>query len=455
MEIPEIVAGLRAAFASGRTRPIRWRLEQLAALARMVTEREAEIEAALAADLGKPALEAYTTEIAFTLAEIRLARRGLKRWMKPERAAVPLALKPGKGRIVKEPYGVALIIAPWNYPFGLVTAPLIGALAAGNCVLVKPSEVAPATSALLARLVPEYLDRDCVRVVEGGVPETTALLAERWDTIFYTGNGAVGRIVMAAAARHLTPVTLELGGKSPVIVDDQIDLAVTARRIAWGKFVNAGQTCVAPDYVLAHASIYEALLEALRATVREFYGDDPKASPDFARIVNARHHQRLCQLLGSGQPVCGGEHDEATRYLAPTILRDVPADAPVMAEEIFGPILPVLKVASVEEAIDFVNARDKPLALYVYTRRKRLADEVIARTSSGGVTVNHAFVHLACPALPFGGVGESGLGAYHGRMSFDAFSHRKAVLHKPFAIDPKLVYPPYDEKKRRWVRRLM
>ena len=454
-DTPSLVASLRSAFASGRTRPLAWRRAQLDGLSRFLGEREGEIMDALAADLGKPRLEAYTAEIAFSLAEIRLARKSLKSWCRPERVRTPMALQPGRSRVVKEPYGVVLLIAPWNYPVGLVLAPLIGALAAGNCVVVKPSEVAPATSALLARRLPEVLDPECVRVVEGGVPETTALLQERFDYLFYTGNGVVGRVVMAAAARHLTPLTLELGGKSPVIVDREIDLAVTARRLVWGKFSNAGQTCVAPDYVLAHADIHDALVAELARTVRAFYGDDPRASADFGRVVSVRHHRRLVGLLGAGTVVCGGQADEAARYLAPTLLTDVPADAPVMSEEIFGPILPVLKVASVDEAIAFINRREKPLALYLYSKRKAVAEEVIARTSSGAVTVNHAFMHLIVPGLPFGGVGASGMGAYHGRHSFETFTHRKAVLRKPFLLDPRIVYPPYDAEKERWVRRLM
>jgi aldehyde dehydrogenase (NAD+) len=295
-----------------------------------------------------------------------------------------------------------------------------------------------------------------MRVVEGGVAETTALLAERFDHIFYTGNGTVGRVVMEAAAKHLTPVTLELGGKSPCVVDQSTDLDVAARRIVWGKFYNAGQTCIAPDYVLAHEAIEDALLARLKQTVRDFYGDDPRTSPDYGRVVNVRHHRRLTALLpGSGEVVTGGGANEAERYLAPTILRDVPADAPVMAEEIFGPILPVLRVKDVDEAVAFVNARPKPLALYLFTKDGEVRRRVLERTSSGGALVNHISLHVGVPSLPFGGVGPSGMGAYHGKASFETFSHRKSVLVKPTWLDPRLLYPPYDETKKKWIRRLL
>jgi aldehyde dehydrogenase (NAD+) len=450
-----LVAALRATCDSGRTRPLPWRLQQLAGLRRLIAEREAEIHEALRADLGKPRFESFATETAFVDAELREMLPRLKGWLKPERVPTPMAVMPGRSWIQREPLGVVLVIGAWNYPFNLTMAPLLGALGAGNCVVVKPSEVSPHTSALLARRLPEYLDPDAVRVVEGGVAETTALLAERFDHIFYTGNGHVGRIVMTAAARHLTPVTLELGGKSPVIVDASCDLEVTARRIAWTKWNNAGQTCVAPDYVLAHAAIKAPLIEKLRACITRFYGLDPRQSPDFARIVNVRHHRRLMALMGSGRVVAGGQADEAERYIAPTVLDDVPEASPVMGEEIFGPILPVLAVQSVEEAIAFVNRRDKPLALYVFASDRRVQEAVIDRTSAGGVTINHGFMHFAVPGLPFGGVGASGMGAYHGRHSFEVFSHAKGVLKMGTLVDPNLTYPPYAESKFKWIRRLL
>ncbi len=453
--IAALVASTRAAFDSGRSRPLAWRLDQIDGIRRLLVEQEGRILDALAQDLGKPGIEAYTTEVGFVLGEVERTRKGLAGWMRPERVGTPLVLQPGRSYVVREPLGVVLIIAPWNYPLQLLLAPLLGAVAAGNCAILKPSEVAPAVSAVIAELLPRYVDPECVRVVEGGIPETTALLAERFDHIFYTGNGAVGRIVMTAAARHLTPVTLELGGKSPTIVDASANLDVAARRICWAKFTNAGQTCVAPDYILAHASIHDRLLERLAATLREFYGADPQQSPDYGRVINVRHHRRLCKLLESGEVVAGGQVDEADRYIAPTILRDVSPDSPVMADEIFGPILPVLKVASVDQAISFINARPKPLALYVFTEERSVAQTVIDRTSSGGAVVNHAIIHLANPDLPFGGVGESGMGAYHGRGSFECFSHHRAVLKKPSMLDVPFAYPPYDATKQKILRKLL
>lgn len=450
-----LVDSLRRSFDSGRTRPIAWRVEQLQSLARMLKERGDEIVEALRADVGKPALEGYSTEVGYTLGTIDHTLKHLRGWMAPQKVKTPLVTQPGTSHIHAEPLGVVLIIAPWNYPFQLSVGPLVGALAAGNCAVVKPSEVTPATATLLSRLLPEYLDESCVRVVEGGVPETTALLEQRFDHIFYTGNGTVGRIVMTAAAKHLTPVTLELGGKSPCIVGRDANLDVTARRIAWGKWSNAGQTCVAPDYVLAHREVHDALVDKLCRTVREFYGDDPQKSKDYGRVVNARHHRRLMGLVKSGEIAIGGEADENDRYIAPTILTGVDPSSPAMQEEIFGPILPVLKIGDTDEAIRFINARPKPLALYVFTESDAMARDVIARTSSGGVTVNHAWLHLAVHDLPFGGVGESGMGAYHGRMSFDTFSHKKAVLTKPTLLDPSIMYPPYTSFKEAVLKKLI
>jgi aldehyde dehydrogenase (NAD+) len=308
---------------------------------------------------------------------------------------------------------------------------------------------------LIAKWIPKYLDRKAVQVVEGSVPETTALLQEKWDHIFYTGNGTVGRIVMAAAARHLTPVTLELGGKSPCIVDESADLNMAAQRIVFGKFFNAGQTCVAPDYVLVHDHVHDALVNRMSSAIREFYGDDPKQSPDFARIVNERHHARLTRLLDDADVVTGGETDVSDRYIAPTIIKNVKEDDAVMQEEIFGPILPVISVPSVDSAIAFVNRRPKPLALYLFGRNKDVHDRVLAGTSAGGTTINHIWLHLGVDQLPFGGVGESGMGAYHGRLSFETFSHHRAVLKKPLLPDPPLLFPPYSARKLRWIKRLL
>jgi len=446
---------LRAYFETGATKPLSWRLSQLDALEHFLMEREQDIEDALRADLRKPPTEAFTSEAGIALSELRLTRKKLASWMKPERVRTSKIAMPGRSYIYREPLGVTLIIGAWNYPLHLVLVPLIGAIAAGNCAVLKPSEVAPNVSALIAKWIPKYLDRKAVQVVEGSVPETTALLQEKWDHIFYTGNGTVGRIVMAAAARHLTPVTLELGGKSPCIVDESADLNMAAQRIVFGKFFNAGQTCVAPDYVLVHDHVHDALVNRMSSAIREFYGDDPKQSPDFARIVNERHHARLTRLLDDADVVTGGENDVSDRYIAPTILKNVKEDDAVMQEEIFGPILPVISVPSVDSAIAFVNRRPKPLALYLFGRDKDVHDRVLAGTSAGGTTINHIWLHLGVDQLPFGGVGESGMGAYHGRLSFETFSHRRAVLKKPLLPDPPLLFPPYSARKLRWIKRLL
>jgi aldehyde dehydrogenase (NAD+) len=454
-EIPGVVAGVRRAFEGGRTRPLAWRRRQLEALGAMLRERKKDWLEALRADLGKSSFEGWLAELNFVKGEMKYALDRLPDWMRPEKVSTPLALQPAKCRVHRQPYGVVLIIGPWNYPLHLVFAPLVGAVAAGNCAVLKPSEVAENTGALVGELVPRYLDPECIAVVEGAVPETTRLLEQRFDYIFYTGNGAVGKIVMRAAAEHLTPVTLELGGKSPTIVDRSANLEVAARRIVWGKFFNAGQTCVAPDYVLAHRDVAARLATLLASTVRDFYGDDPKQSPDYARVINGRHLQRLRKLLDDGETVCGGEVDEEDRYLAPTILRGVSPDSPVMSEEIFGPILPILEVPDAGAAISFVNERPKPLALYVFADDRGVQEAVLGGTSSGGACVNEVVAHLGAPGLPFGGVGESGMGAYHGRAGFETFSHRRSVLHKSVRIDPSIRYPPYKEEKTRWLRRLV
>ena len=455
-EIKDLAERLRAGFNTGRTRPLEWRRNQLAALKAMLKENAEEFVQALQADFGKPALEAYTTEVAAVGGEVDVARKNLKAWTRPEKAATPLSQQPGRARIVREPLGVVLIIAPWNYPVQLLLSPLVGALAAGNCAVLKPSEVTAHTSAALARHVPAYLDPECIALVEGEVAETTALLEQRWDHIFYTGNGRVGRIVLEAAAKHLTPVTLELGGKTPCIVDRDANLEVAARRIAWGKFLNAGQTCVAPDYILVHEEREAELIDKLTDAVTMFYGSDPRRSADFARISSTGHHRRLAALLGAGGDlVIGGIQDEAERYIAPTILRNVPPDSALMQDEIFGPILPVLKVRDVDEAVDFVNQREKPLALYLFTESSETENDVVERTSSGGVCINATIWHLANPNLPFGGVGPSGMGAYHGRSSFETFSHRKAVVSKTTRFDLKMIYPPYTDLKNKLVKRML
>jgi aldehyde dehydrogenase (NAD+) len=454
----EVVATARRAFDDGVTKPREWRVAQLRALRSLLVDHEDELAAALHADLGKSATEAWVTETGFVVREIDHTLRHLRAWTAPRRVRVPLSLAPGRAKVVREPLGVVLVIAPWNYPVQLCLAPLVGALAAGNAVVIKPSEVAPATSQVLGRLLPEHLDASAVHVVEGAVPETTALLAERFDHIFYTGNGTVGRVVLEAAARHLTPVTLELGGKSPAYVADDADLEVTARRLVWGKFTNAGQTCVAPDYVLASRATLDALKPLLVQAIQEAFGDDPAASADYGRIVDRRHFERLTALVDPARVVTGGRSDASSRYLEPTVVEVADADDPrelVMGEEIFGPVLPLVAVEGLDAAVGVVNRRDKPLALYVFTTSDEVRERFLRDTSSGALGFNIPLAHLAVPGLPFGGVGASGMGAYHGERSVALFSHDKAVLSMPTRPDTTVwVRPPFTSLKEQVIARV-
>ncbi|MEU4361109.1 aldehyde dehydrogenase family protein [Promicromonospora sp. NPDC023987] len=454
-EVSPIAAahGARAAFTSGRTAETRWRRDQLAALDLLLADNGSAIEAALQSDLGKHPLETHTIEIGSVRSEIAVTLKSLAEWTKPREVVAPDYLLPATASTVLQPLGTVLIISPWNYPVHLLLMPLVGAIAAGNAVVVKPSELAPQTSHLMAKLFPAYLDSDAVRLVEGAVDETTELLEFPWDHIFYTGNGTVAKIIMAAAAKHLTPVTLELGGKSPVWIDESADVDAAAGWLAWGKLLNAGQTCIAPDYVLATPAVVDPLVEALVRHTAEMYGDDPHASADFGRIVNARHVDRLAGLLGSGVTVIGGQSDHEDRFVAPTVLRDVTFDDPVMSDEIFGPILPIVTVADADEAIAFINSRDKPLALYCFTERTDVRTAFLERTASGGIAINATMAQAGIDGLPFGGVGASGTGAYHGERSVRVFSHERAVLHK---LDgphhAQASWAPYTDEKQRMLR---
>ncbi|MEV5303437.1 aldehyde dehydrogenase family protein [Amycolatopsis methanolica] len=446
------VARLRATFASGRTRSARWRIEQLRGLERLLAEREDEIRTALATDLGRSSAEAFIGDIGATKAEVVHARKRLRRWMRPRRTGLPLTALPGRGWFQYEPLGVVLVIGPWNYPFYLTIGPMVGALAAGNCVVVKPSEHAPRSSAALAELLPRYLDPEAVAVLEGDAEVTQDLLAQGLDHAFFTGGTEIGREVMRAAAARLTPVTLELGGKSPVIVTAAADLEVAARRIAWLKLMNSGQTCIAPDYVLVERAVRDEFLDLLASTMRTFRAGDHESG---MRVVNERQFTRLAGLLGTsgGEVVIGGGADRAATAIQPTVVADPDPDSALMGQEIFGPILPVLTVDSLDEAIAFVNARPKPLAAYLFSRRRGEHRAVLDRTSSGGVVINHLAFHCMSPQLPFGGVGDSGIGSYHGRWGFETFSHRKAVVSKPSRPDLSLLYPPYTDSKMRIIRR--
>lgn len=450
----DVVSMARKQFETGEGLGIDVRLERLAAMRRMVIERKAEFTEALAKDLRKHPDEAWMTEIGFVCNEINHTTKHLRKWLAPERAAVPLSLLPASAKIVRDPLGVVLVIAPWNYPFQLSLVPVMGALAGGNTVVLKPSEMAPATSAALARWIPEYLG-DAVQVVEGGVPETTELLKERFDHIFYTGNGQVAKIIMRAAAEHLTPVTLELGGKSPVYIDDSVDLEIAAQRLVWGKYLNAGQTCVAPDYVLATPAVAAKLVKILPRAIKGLFAKDPRKSDDYGRIVNSRHLGRLTGLLKGLDLVTGGQSEEADLYLAPTVVRASANDA-VMQEEIFGPILPIVEIADEEAAVAFINDRDKPLALYVFSENKATRKNFAERTSSGALCFSVPAAHLLVPGLPFGGVGPSGMGSYHGRNSIEVFTHRKGVLDKPLKPDTmKFIYPPFNSVKHQVITKVI
>ncbi len=447
----EILANLQRTFREGRTLDLAWRRDQLERLRALLRDNAREIADALAQDLGKSAFEAHLTETSFVLQEISSALSNLRCWTRPRRVSVPLTVWPGRGEVHACPYGTALILSPWNYPIQLALVPLVSALAAGNCVILKPSELAPASAAWLAARLSKILDPDAVAVVTGGPDVAAQLTSLPFDTLFFTGSPAIGRKVLASAAPNLVPVTLELGGKSPCIVDETALIDVAARRIVWGKFLNAGQTCVAPDYVLVDRRIEAPFIRACVEAVRASFGDDPRTSPDYGRIVNDAHLSRLVSLLDGGTVVTGAQVDRASRYLAPTLLRDVSLEHAVMQEEIFGPILPILPVDSLEEAIAFINARPSSLALYCFSRSREAQRTVLRRTRSGGVCINDVIMHLTPLKLPFGGVGASGMGACHGKAGFDAFTHRRSVLARGMGFDPAVRYPPY----RGWVKRML
>ncbi|MGW6171976.1 aldehyde dehydrogenase family protein [Arthrobacter sp. NPDC055138] len=453
--VADTVAAVRKIYDSGRTRPLAWRRGQLQALVRLLTEGEAELSAALQADLGKNALESYLTEISIVRSEAGHALKHLGEWTRSRRVPVPLGLLPASARTEPQPLGVVLIIAPWNYPVQLLLAPLAGALAAGNAAVLKPSELAPATSRTLARLLPAYLDPEAVTVVQGGREESTALLAERFDHIFFTGGEQVGKVVLRAAAEHLTPVTLELGGKSPAVVMGG-NLRAAARRLVYGKLLNAGQTCVAPDYVLTTEALAPSLVKQLGRAVREMFGEDPAKSADFGRIVNEGHFDRLASYLADGTVASGGRTDREQLYIEPTVLTKVSPDAAVMQEEIFGPILPVLTVADLGEAMSFINSRPAPLAAYLYSSSDAEQRRFEHGIRAGSISHNASTIQLAVPELPFGGAGASGMGAYHGKHSFDTFSQLRPVFSKGTLLDTlRVAYPRYSAAKTRILRRLL
>ena len=442
-------------FETGRTRDLAFRICQLQLLADAMRKNETVLEEALKKDLGKSAFESYATEIGFVLADIRYTIQNLQKWSAPKRVRTPLYLFPGKSKIQKEPYGSVLILGPYNYPVQLLAEPLVGAIAAGNCAVLKPSELTPHVSEAMYQIVHSTFKEEYIACVEGGVEVNQELPSQKFDYIFFTGSERVGRIVMKAAAENLTPVTLELGGKSPVIIEKTANIKEAARRIAWGKLMNAGQTCVAPDYVLVDESRKQQFLTEMKTAFSHLYGKEIKKNPDFGRIVNERHMERLQKILEQDAKYlfCGGEADTLQRYIEPAIL-DLGKDqnAASMQEELFGPILPVLSYHKLEDAVRFVNKRAKPLALYLFTKKRSAEKFVLERVSSGGVCVNDTISHLINPDLPFGGVGASGMGQYHGKYSFDTFTHEKSVFYKPADWNLPVCYPPFTKGKMNLVK---
>lgn len=415
---------------------------------------ESEIINALYEDFKKPAFEAVLTETSYVVAELKDTINNIKKWAKPKKVLPSLLNFPSTDYLYKEPYGKVLIIAPWNYPYQLALCPLISAVAAGNQVVLKPSELTPNTAAILAKIIAETFNPEHVSVVQGGVEVSKDLLAKRWDYIFFTGSVPVGKIVAQAAAVHLTPVTLELGGKNPCIVDETANLKLAAKRIVWGKYINAGQTCIAPDYILIQKDMKDKFITHLKNEITLAYGKTPKTSPDYARIINAKNWSRLSEMIDPDKVIFGGETDKDDCYIAPTLIAETNLDSLVMKDEIFGPLLPILTYASDADLHTIISRYEKPLSLYVFTENKSFAHKIIANYSFGGGCINDTVVHFSNKRLPFGGVGHSGIGAYHGSLSFDVFSHKKGIVKKSNWLDLPMRYAPYDGKLKT-IRKLL
>lgn len=453
MNISDLVTRQRRFFDTGATRPLSFRLDMLKRLRKALLENEALFNEALKSDLNKSMMESYMSEIGMVLEEIRFHIKHLPRWIKDRKVRTPLAQFHAKSFISPEPHGVTLIIAPWNYPLQLCLLPLVGAISGGNTAVVKPSAYAPATSAAIFKVLGDAFSAEYIAVVEGGRAENNALLEEAFDYIFFTGSVAVGKVVMEKASRHLTPVTLELGGKSPVIVDETADILLSARRIAFGKVLNAGQTCVAPDYLLIQESVKGAFIEAYETALQSFFPTLDYS--DMSVIVNERHYARLKGLLADQSIIVGGQTDDEKRFIAPTLLDEVSPESPIMREEIFGPILPILSYSSLDEAISFVRERPKPLALYLFTRRASAEQRMLDECSFGGGCINDTIIHLATSRMPFGGVGHSGMGSYHGKRSFESFTHQRSIVKKSTWLDLPMRYHPYSKRKMKMIRRFM
>lgn len=452
IEMQQIIRQQRSFFRSHVTLDVDYRLEALRRMRRALLKHKSRLCAALQSDLGKSAEESYMSEIGMVLASLRETISHLRCWARPRRVHAPLAQFPSSCRTMPEPYGVTLVMSPWNYPLLLTLDPLVSALAAGNTCVVKPSEQAPATAAVLAEVLGETFTPEYVAVVQGGAEVCQQLLEQRWDYIFFTGGSAIGKVVMRAAAEHLTPLTLELGGKSPCIIDRTADVRMAARRIAFGKVLNAGQTCVAPDYVLVHASLKKEFVAAIREEVARMVGETPLLNPVYPHIINRFHYNRVMALMTGATPVLGGKGDPETLRIEPTVLEDVSADSPCMQEEIFGPVLPVMAFDDLTEAEEWVQNRPRPLACYLFTSSAENERRLLSRLHFGGGCVNDTIIHLAVPGLPFGGVGDSGMGAYHGKSGFDTFSHVKSVLRKSTWLDLPFRYQPFNGFKRMVLR---
>jgi acyl-CoA reductase-like NAD-dependent aldehyde dehydrogenase len=457
VDFASLVSGQRVYFKSGQTRPIAWRVEQLEAIETMIDESRDAMYEALWHDLRRNRTDADLMDVDYNIREAEYALKHLHDWVRPVKEPTPLLMEPGHVRVRRDPFGVTLIIGAWNEPYMLTIAPLVAAIAAGNTAVLKPSEIAEATAHQLAEMVPKYLDQEAVAVVEGGVPETTALLEQKWDLIFFTGSPPVGKIIHQAAAKNLTPAVLELGGKNPTIVHSSANIRSAARRIAFGRFVNSGHICTAPDHVLVWPEVKDELVSELKSAITDFYGDDPKESPDYGRVINRKNFDRLATFLDNGKVAAGGESDPDELYIAPTVLVDVPVDSPIMQDEVFGPILPVLEIDSVDAVIDWINERPRPLGLYIFTEDEEVAERVLEATNSGDACVNDCSIHPLIPELPFGGVGNSGMGKYHGRWGYEAFTNARGVLYHSAFIDPGVKYPPYTEHtlERKLTQKLM
>lgn len=447
IELSNVLGRQQSFFREGHTKSVTSRIENLKKLQSAIETYSDDIVQALKADLRKPGFEAYF-EIIGVLEELKYALKHIKRWARPKRAKTPAYQFFSTARVYTEPVGSVLILGPWNYPINLMLVPLVSAIAAGNCAVLKPSEMAPKTASLLREMLGDIFDFSFVNVIEGDVETSQFLLSQPFDHIFFTGSTQVGEKVMTAAAKHLTPVTLELGGKSPCIVDHTTHIEYAAKRIAWGKFSNAGQTCTAPDYLLVDHRIKDELLSAIKQQIKSFYGDRPKESQSYGRIVNAKHFHRLSRLLESGRVVTGGDSDRDDLYIAPTVIDEVTWSSKIMQEEIFGPILPVISYDHLDQAITGINQLPKPLALYIFSKNRATQTRLLDNIPSGGGCINDTVMHLTVPTLPFGGVGASGFGRYHGRAGFDTFSHQRGLLNKSFWLDLQWRYPPYKAKKK-------